>query len=177
MSLVRRSLGVLPLAALGNVVLAGAQVYAGTVPADALRRCAAIAAPDERLACYDQLAGRTSPSTMAVPLAVQPSPATPLRSAPPAVPLESPKESFGLYSVEHPASPKPDAVLTAKITALGVSANGHSTVSLDIGQLWELGDADPLLAPGDSVTIKRAAFGSFLMTTPHGRTHRLHRLR
>jgi hypothetical protein len=88
-----------------------------------------------------------------------------------------PKESFGLYGAEHPTAPTPAALLTAKVVGLGVGGNGRPTVSLDGGQLWELDSADPLLANGDSVTIARAALGSFLMTTPHGRTHRVHRLR
>jgi hypothetical protein len=50
-------------------------------------------------------------------------------------------------------------------------------VYLEGGQLWELDDADPLLGAGDSVTIRRAAFGSYLMTTRDGRTHRTHRLK
>jgi hypothetical protein len=60
---------------------------------------------------------------------------------------------------------------------VGVAPNGHSIVTLDGGQLWELDEADPLLATGDSVTIKRAALGSFLMTTGSGRIHRVRRLR
>jgi hypothetical protein len=51
------------------------------------------------------------------------------------------------------------------------------TVTLDGGALWELvDDSDPLLAVGDTVTIKRAALGSYLMSTPTKRTHRVRRL-
>ncbi|HUX74075.1 MAG TPA: hypothetical protein VMV25_09330 [Steroidobacteraceae bacterium] len=50
-------------------------------------------------------------------------------------------------------------------------------MTLEGGQLWELYDADPLLAIGDLVTIHRAALGSFLMYTPTGRRHRVERLR
>ena len=60
---------------------------------------------------------------------------------------------------------------------MGSAANGHPTVALEGGQLWELDDRDALLANGDAVTIRRAAFGSFLMTTSTGRTLRVHRLR
>jgi hypothetical protein len=51
------------------------------------------------------------------------------------------------------------------------------TVTLEGGQLWELEDADPLLAAGDTVTIARASFGSFLLETPSKRSHRARRLR
>jgi hypothetical protein len=158
-NLLRRGLVVLPLAGLGIAALAGAQGPAAPVSASALQACAAIDTSTERLACYDQLAGR-APAALTTPA----SPAAP------------PKESFGLYAAEHPAAPNPEELLTATVVGLGVNANGRPTVTLDGGQLWELDDSDPLLANGDSVTIKRAALGSFLMTTPSGRTHRVHRV-
>ena len=170
MSLLRKSLRVLPLAGLGTAALAGVQGPAAPVSASTLAACAAIARPTERLACYDQLAGRAPAPLTAPASAAAGSPAA-------ASPTEAPKESFGLYAAEHPASPKPAAVLTAKVVGLGVSANGRPTAAIEGGQLWELDGADPLLANGDSVTIKRAALGSFLMTTPSGRTHSVHRLR
>jgi hypothetical protein len=152
---------VLPLAVLGGTAaLADAQDSAASVSASALKACAAIGAPTERLACYDKLAGRAAAPVVS--------------SAPP--PAEVPKQSFGLYAAEHPAAPKAAGLLNAKIVAIGASADGRTRVSLDGGQLWELDAADPLLANGDSVTIKRAALGSFIMTTPTGRTHRAHRL-
>ena len=57
------------------------------------------------------------------------------------------------------------------------SASGRMTVSLEGGAVWELDDADPLLAVGETVTITRAAFGSYIMHTPRHRTHRVRRLR
>jgi hypothetical protein len=50
------------------------------------------------------------------------------------------------------------------------------TVSLAGGALWVLDDADPLLTVGETVTITRAALGSYLMKTPSQRTHRVRRL-
>ena len=69
------------------------------------------------------------------------------------------------------------ANLTRKVVALGASASGRQTVALEGGQIWELEDAaDPLLTDGDTVTITRAAFGSFRLTTSQGRPHRVRRL-
>ena len=170
MSLLGRGLAALPLAGLGlwaAAVVAGVQEASAPVPASALKACATIGPPTERLACYDQLAGRPHASVTA------PAPEV----AAPASPVAPPKESFGLYHAEHPAAPPPAASLTAKVVGIGAAANGHPTVALEGGQLWELDGADPLLANGDSVAIKRAALGSFLMTTPNGRTHRVRRLR
>jgi hypothetical protein len=66
--------------------------------------------------------------------------------------------------------------LTAKVTDLGVRPNGHQSVTLEGGQLWELDSSDPLLATGDSVTIRRALLGSFMLKTPTGRTYRAYRI-
>ncbi len=171
----RGALPALPLTVWSFVALAGTQGTEAPVPASALHACAAISTPGERLACYDQLAARASapPTVSAPPAAPQPSPGV----AAPASPAPPPKGSFGLYHAEHPAAPPPAASLTAKVVGIGASANGHPTVALEGGQLWELDGPDPLLANGDPVTIQRAAFGSFVMTTPTRRTHRVHRLR
>ena len=156
----------MPLAAMNAAAAVRAQEPAASVAMSELRACAAIVTPTQRLACYDQLAGRA-------PAAIR----APSSSAPPSPSAAPPKESFGLYVAEHPAPPKPVAAFTGKVVGLGVSSNGRLTVALEGGQLWELDGPDPLLANGDSVTINRGAFGSFLMTTPSGRTDRLRRLR
>jgi hypothetical protein len=161
-----------------------------TVPQSALHACAIIAAASERLSCYDRLSGRAVQSAAAAapppaapaapPAAVQASPAAaaPPAAAPPAAAAAAavpPKESFGLYAAEHPA-PRVASSLQARVVAVGNSASGRMTVSLEGGQLWELDDADPLLAVGETVSIHRAALGSFLMQTATKRTHRVHRL-
>ncbi len=61
--------------------------------------------------------------------------------------------------------------------ALGSSPSGRMTVSLEGGAVWQMDDSDPLLAVGETVTITRAALGSYLMHTPSKRTHRVSRLR
>jgi hypothetical protein len=48
-------------------------------------------------------------------------------------------------------------------------------VVLDNGQAWTFVEQDPRLRPGDSVTIKRAALGSFLMMTPSRHSYRVQR--
>ena len=156
---------------------------AETVAQNALNACANIAADAERLACYDRLAGRAAsnapppaalPGAPVRPPAVAAMPAATARAAP----VPPPSGTFGLYEAEHP-KPPPAAVppsLEARVAALGTSAGGRMTVSLVGGAVWELVDADPLLAVGDTVTITRAAFGSYLIHTPTRRTHRAQRL-
>jgi len=142
------------------IAVGSAHAASPSVPMSALKKCADIISPADRLTCYDQLAER---------------PATPVAAAPgvPAVP----KESFGLYSAEHPAAPPRAAAVSAKITSIQTGSSGRPIVTLEGDQVWELADSDPLLKSGDSVTIDRGVLGSFIMTTPAGRTHRLHRLR
>lgn len=199
----RRRLGnlpLLPLMGLG-VAAASAQGVSGAGTVGAFKACAEIVAAAERLACYDQVAGRApSPAAPVSPPRSSPgaaaiAPARPPGTAPttasvgtstsapsaavaaPAPPGPPPKEAFGLYAAEHPhavvdATPS----LTALVIGFGMSPNGHPTVTLEGGALWELDNSDPLLKTGESVIIKRAALGSFLMTTPTGRTHRVRRL-
>jgi hypothetical protein len=99
------------------------------------------------------------------------------RASAPATPAPASPEAFGLYSAEHPKT----EVLTTKSETLKIlevtaGRNGYPLVHLEGGQLWELSEGDPLLASGESVTIQRAALGSYLMTTPNGRTHRARRV-
>jgi hypothetical protein len=116
----------------------------------------------------------TAPAPAAAPGSTAAAAPTPPSAAAPA---PSFPQSFGLYGAEHPRPPPATPALEARIAALGKSAGDHMTVTLDGGALWELvDDSDPLLAVGDTVTIKRAALGSYLMSTPTKRTHRVRRL-
>jgi hypothetical protein len=156
-----------------NMVAALASAQSPQDIAAELKACANIAGATESLACFKQLAARTAPSPIAPP-------APPVSAAAPPVsqpsPVVAPKESFGLHAAEHPAAPKTEASHTAKIVGLGSTGSGRPTVTLEDGGLWQLDAADPLLAEGNSVIITRGTFGSFLLTTPTGRTHRVQRL-
>jgi hypothetical protein len=46
---------------------------------------------------------------------------------------------------------------------------------LENGQTWRLIEPDPRVRPGDAVTIKRAALGSYLLLTPSRRSYRIER--
>lgn len=168
-----------------------------------LRSCAAIAAPADRLACYDALArqeGLTPPpappaAAVAAPVppaaAAQPpssaavsgngatAPAAAAASLAPAAapaPGLSPEQAFGLYNAEHVVLTSKVQSITARVVGVHTGARGYPVVDLDGGQSWALGDPDPLLAAGDTVTIRRASFDSFLLTTPTRRVHRARRL-
>jgi hypothetical protein len=158
-------------------------------PPNTLSGCAAIDDPSQRLGCYDHLAGRASlppvtpaavpsaPAATAAPSSTFGLPAARPAPAPVAPPAPPSPQTFGLYAAEHPLAPA-DPTLTAKVVGFGSSSNGYSTVSLEGGQVWELLDqADPVLTQGQTVTIRRGSLGSFLMTTPAKRSHRVRRVR
>ena len=133
---------------------------AGAVNAREFARCATLTVDAERLACYDRLA-------RAVPTA-GPAPAAP---AP-----EHEDRSFGM--VKPPASRPAEPVrLEAKVTGMTAAARGGAVVQLDNDQAWSLDDGPAVLRVGDAVVIKRAALGSFRMTTPTGRVYQVRRLR
>ena len=164
---------------IGFCALAPTSVKAApvSVPMSVLRQCAEINESAKRLACYDQVAERPPAAGAALS---KNSPAPKGSAAAPAsdaTATAAPKESFGLYNAEHPAAPAVEALITAKVISIGISSSGRSTVALEGNQVWELDSADPVLAKGDTVTVKRGTLGSFILTTAAGRLHRAHRIR
>jgi hypothetical protein len=188
--------------ALSTAILAACA--AGGAPAkdtdvrNALAPCIDISSSADRLACYDKLAGRvsapnaapvaaspaaTSPSVASraatSPEAAAPAPAASVAAAP--APAAAPtEEDFGRSKVRKAASsgaPPEIKSITAKVAAFGRSPNRRTQVTLDNGQIWEYqDDPDPLLSIGDSVTIKRATLGSFILLTPTKLSHRVSRV-
>jgi hypothetical protein len=127
-----------------------------TVSTADLTRCAGIAAADERLACYDALAG-AGPSR---PQAVAPADA----------------KAFGLSKPLPRLTPEGPDLIKALVSKVSEDRRGNVYVLLDNGQTWTFNEPDAPLRPGDSVTIKHAALGSFLMTTPARRSYRVQRM-
>jgi len=144
----------------------------------ALAACVKISDGAERLACYDKLAGRSAAPSAVPPAAAPVSSPTSSPASAQAASSASTSQIFGLYSAEHPKPPAFSRTLEARVVGLGQSADGRMTVRLEGGGLWELlEERDPLLAVGDKVSVRRAALGSYLMSTPTRRTHRVRRLR
>ncbi|HVP32074.1 MAG TPA: hypothetical protein VMT09_00370 [Steroidobacteraceae bacterium] len=172
--------------------------HASAAPPEDLSACGAIADPTERLACYDRLAGRPAapapapakPAGAMPPPAAAPPPvvAAPAAAPPPAPAAAAPASSakpaagaaaatsFGSYSAEHPTAPALPQTLSARVIAMGKTIDGRPTVTLEGGALWLLDEADPLLAVGDTVTISRGAFNSFLLETSTRRLHHVRRI-
>jgi hypothetical protein len=169
----RRALSLLAPISLGAVALGSVHAAEPSVPMSALKKCADIVSIQERVTCYDQLAERPATGERA---ATAEHPGTAERAATPVA--AAPKETFGLYSAEHPhPNVAKAAAVTLKIASIANGSSGHPIATMEGDQVWELDGPDPLLKSGDTVTIDRGVLGSFIMTTPAGRIHRLHRLR
>jgi hypothetical protein len=163
-----------------EISLSAGAAEAGAGDAD-MARCAVITQTSARLACFDALAAasanRGAPASGQTPLPVPVAPAPPAAIAPKAAPDDS--RTFGLSPPQpHPISARPLAIKARVATiSAGQPGVGHPTVVLDNGQTWAFVEAvdDPRLAPGATVTIKRAALGSFLLTTASQHTYHVHR--
>ena len=113
-----------------------------------LARCAALTATSERLACYDALASRA--------------------------PVDA-NQNFGIAKPRAPTLPKQSLSVEAHVTRVSIGRLGRKVVVLDNGQTWVATEDDTRVETGDAVTIRRAALGTFLMTTPSRRSYRVQR--
>lgn len=139
---------------------------------DGIRKCAAEADDARRLECYDREVGRgTTPET-----------GQPARPAATATPTLSPEERFGLTEEQKRRKQnleKPHELerLTATVTGIARRPHGELVVTLDNGQIWaEKRATSFLIQEGETVTIKAAALGSFLMVSSSGRSTRVARV-
>ena len=164
-----------------------------SLPQTDVDKCLRLADDQARLACYDRLFDRASlhatpgsvtansargatvpPAPAAVaPAAVAPAavaaagateePVGPSASAEATQPAET---SFGLTSRQRPDG-KIDAI-NGTIVEVEPSPAGRPVLVLDNGQRWRQVDSTtlPAFSAGESVTIRRAAFGSYLATVP-----------
>jgi hypothetical protein len=143
-----------------------------------MARCAAMSAPDSRLACYDALAHRPVDRAPSAAATASPAPAAAAAQAPAsaAAAAEDPK-NFGLTPAQqHTVDLGPQSI-AAHISILSTDQLGRTFVVLDSGQTWTVLDNDGRLASGEAVTIKRAALGSFLMMTPSNHSYRVRRIK
>ena len=160
------------------VALPGAAATLPTVDVAELERCAAIAGRDERLACYDQALAALVQARAALsqPLSnpSQPSGAM-TQGAPSALQPPSPAgSSFGLPTPP-PVTPERPEQIKALVEKVIEDRLGHVSVVLDNGQAWTFIEPGASLRPGEVVTIKRAALGSYLLTTRVKRSYRIRR--
>lgn len=164
-------------------------VVAGAAPVAAwgqgsLEACAEVNDDTQRLACYDRLAGRAISAT-SLPATSTPAGAAAATSAVPAavaapVPVD-PVEEFGLTekAKQERAPQQWVESITARVTNVGLTGYDRYVITLDNGQVWTQSETNTrqILAPGDTVTIKRAALGSFKLAGPRSVYWRVRRLK
>ena len=164
----RPAAALLPLPLIG-LLLSGRAAASPVFSADDLARCAVIRADTERLACYDRLS-----------VSVEAQSRTPRADSTPhpkaAQPIDD-VQNFGLTKQQLHETPQGPEAVAGTVKSISSGANGDVYVLLDNGQTWAFADANFLLRAGDAVVIKRAALGSFLMTTPSRRTYHVRRIK
>jgi hypothetical protein len=136
--------------------------------------CAGIATAEERLACYDAISkGKAAPSPGSAPApraAAAPVPRVP-------APAASDPADFGI--VKRAPPPKAEVVqqIKAVVTTAELDPQGNWSLGLNNGQWWTFKNGEARVQIGDAVSIRRAALGSFLMTTASHHTYRVQRVK
>jgi len=112
-------------------------------------------------------------------------PAASAAAAPAASVATSPKDDFGLTDAakrardpEYAKAQMPESI-TEKVASVGHRPTGELVVTLANGQVWvqiESGSRAQVGA-GQTVTIKKASLGSYLLVTPKGIATRVRRIK
>lgn len=136
-------------------------------------RCASISEDGARLACYDAAFG-PPPSGR--------SKASELSAAPKNLSAGSGRE-FGFTPAQREAATGAPQTADADSIKVSVQAlrhrpTGEFIATFDNGQTWVQREVNPraVLEVGDSVTIRKAALGSYLLVTPNRIATRVRRL-
>jgi hypothetical protein len=143
-------------------------------------------APPSASAAAPASAPASAPATAPYPAAAASSaaaartavtPAAPPAPAAPAVDPSDPK-NFGFTQAQLHAAPAGPSKIQARIVRLIGDPTGRDYMELDNGQTWTFTEAneDARLGPGETVSIKRAALGSFMMTTASRHTFHVRRI-
>ena len=144
--------------ALGTALAAAGTLFAAET---AQHPCALVRDNTDRLACYDQAFGK------------------------PAEPVAAPETQFGYTEQEArrqagktPESEGTDSI-TAAVTSLDRKSDGKFVVTLDNTQVWSQSEYNSQadVAIGDTVTVRRGAFGSYLLVTKAGIGTRVKRVK
>lgn len=157
--------------------LLSAPAFAEADTMDSVFACASIAADADRLACYDEAAGRLKTAADAGEFT------TITRAEVERVQ----KESFGFPTFSLPAigrlaEKSGDKTIgeieeiEAGVVSVKRNAIGQTLVTLDNGQVWRVTDTYELRSKGiKTAVVRKAALGSFKMKLDNGRTVRVAR--
>ena len=151
-----------------TLLLLSASGYASQINVQALEACSLVENDLKRLMCYDKIMKNEKPHKAQKENKVH-------LNKQAKVPKNTRDDEFGLENrVEHKVDHIRSEIVTLKLPKVG-----SKTVTLENGQIWKLTDVDVFRAKvGDTVVIKRAALGSFLMNEVNSkRAYRVKRLK
>ena len=184
----------------GRILIAAAVVGAPVTHAQAsLEDCVQINDDAQRLACYDQLAGRVMgenrvddgvtagpghgrcrdhcTGTAATGTAASRPKAAGTTAQAPADPIAD----FGLSdkAIKQREPEKWVESVSRQVINVALAASDRYVITLDNGQVWVQSETNTrqILSPGDTATIKRAALGSYKLSGPRSVYWRVRRLR
>jgi hypothetical protein len=95
-------------------------------------------------------------------------------AAPRSTDLDDPA-NFGLTPHQLRPTPQGPGQIKSVVSRMTQDRLSNVDLVLDNGQTWRLVESNPRVRPGDTVTIKRAALGSYLLVTPSRRSYRVER--
>ena len=168
--------------------LAASAALAQSLP-PSVTACAAEKDSLARLVCFDREVARYSqPSARVAPTPTAPAtvspPAASVAPTPPAV-SPSKDDEFGVsgkLAKQRAASKGEEPVeqkeLHASVTKITSKPFGELILELDNGQVWEQPEKKGsfIIKEGDTVVIRQARFGSFMLTAGSGATTRIRRI-
>jgi hypothetical protein len=137
-----------------------------------LRSCVKIANDTARLACFDQEIAR-------IPVADSPGKESALVNLSPEDKLGLSEQQVQRLETKGAAQPQNINALQAHIVSTTAGSRGRDVYVLDNGQTWQQTEAqlDFSARPGDVVTIKKGAIGSFWLFNGPRQATRVKRLR
>lgn len=152
--------------ALAGGALAGsghaAAQAARDIPAEILK-CRDITAGPERLACYDQAAGRLADAAKAAPGPIVMAPAAQVRPEPKPV---DPVRDFGaekLVTADDESKPELEQLID-KVSTVTELGSGRVVIALANGQIWASKESvNGFIHKGDDVRIEKGVLGGYLM--------------
>lgn len=176
-----RTVPVRPFVLLG-LALAVAPAFA----AEVTHRCASVAADAARLQCYDAAFGKPAGAAASSAADGRTAASAPAAAVVPAATDASVKarEEFGLSESEkRTRRQEPEdqtASITGQVAQLGRRPTGELVVSLADGQVWaqiESDDSRSRVKVGDTITIRKASLGSYLLVGPDRIAMRVRRVK
>ena len=182
------------IAALGACLVAGVCALPALAgPGSDGASCVAMNDDAARLACYDRAYGRNADgktaataTSGAAAAAAAAAPAAAAHTAPAPAAPKDPVAEFGLTEAAKQAKDPAKAAaaeaaptsVTAKVISVRFRKYGEFVVTLDNGQVWEQNEPMPsaIVRIGDTVTVKKAALGSYALVTAARVATKVHRV-